>query len=477
MKLYYWTLFIAITFIGCKKDNTQNSGDYAYLGGEIISPINKTVYISHANKVLDTLTLNSKNRFLYKVKNLKPGLYSFKLLSNIGFEFQVVLLEPNDSIMLRLNTLEFDESLVFTGRGAKKNNYLINEFLKNEDEEKKVFKYCQLSPESYQKQIDSIKATKLEKLKVFKSKYDTTDLFDKIAELNIEYNYYYNKEIYPFVHYGHNKNDILESLPKDFYSYRKHINYNDTFLKDYFVYNSFLVSNFNNMALNEHYKHTKNDYFKSSNVCYNLDRLALIDSLVTDYEIKEELIHHYTISFLNRSKNEKNNNTILNYYTNISSNSEGKEMITRYVSALNNLKTGAKLPEIKLIDVNNSETSANTIINSPTVISFWSQTYYDHFKESQHKIYELSTKYPEVKFIIINIDNYGLDSALKALKQNRFSLENQYQFKNPKASKEDLAIYPMTKAFIVDKNHKIVNSKTNIFARNFEEQLLGLINR
>ena len=97
--------------------------------------------------------------------------------------------------------------------------------------------------------------------------------------------------------------------------------------------------------------------------------------------------------------------------------------------------------------------------------------------ESQQKIYELSTKYPEVKFIVINVDDYGLNSALKALKRNRFSFKNQYQFKNPKISKEILAVYPMNKAFIVDKNQKIVNSKTNIFARNFEEQLLGLINK
>lgn len=473
MKLYYYTLLIAIVLIGCKKDNTQSNGDYAFIGGEIINANNNFVVISKSNSTIDTIKLDGNNRFIYKINNLQAGLYTFKH----GGEFQMVLLEPKDSIMFRLNTLEFDESLVYTGEGAKKNNYLIDEFLRNEIEEKKIFKYCQLSAEAYQKEVDSLKRIKLKKLKKFKNKYDTSELFNKIAQANIEYNYYFNKEIYPFVHYGHNKNDILDSLPKDFYSYRKNINYNDTFLKDYFIYNTFLRWNFSNIALAEHYKHSKDNHFKSSDVCYNLDRLALIDSLVTDNQIKEDLLHHYTISFLNKSKNEKNNNSILKYYTSVSSNSKGKEMITRYANALNNLKIGSSFPEIKLIDTNNSETSVNAIINSPTVICFWSQTYYDHFKESQHKIYELSTKYPEVKFVVINVDNYGLNSALNALKRNSFSLKNQYQFKNPEASRENLAIYPMTKAFLVDKNHKIVNSKTNIFARNFEEQLLGLINR
>lgn len=473
MKLYYWILLFAIALISCKKNTTKNDGDYAYLGGKIINPINKTVYISHSDKIIDTIKLDGNNRFIYKINNLQSGLYTFKH----GGEFQMVLLEPNDSIIFRLNTLEFDESLVYTGIGAKKNNYLINEFLKNEIEEKKVFKYCQLSPESYQKQIDSLKSIKLKKLKVFKNKYNTSDLFNKIAHANIEYNYYFNKEIYPFVHYGSNKNDILKSLPEDFYSYRENINYNDAFLKDYFIYNSFLRSNFNNIALKTHYKHAKNDYFKSSNVCYNLDRLALIDSLVTNKQIKEDLLYHYTINYLNKSKNEKNKNTILNYYTSKSTNVERKAMISHFTKISNSLKEGAIMPDVKIIDSNNSETSTNSIINSPTVICFWSQNYYEHFKKSHNKVYDLATKYPEVKFLIINIDNYGLNASLKVLKKNRFSFDNEYQFKNPETSKENLAIYPITKAFIIDKNQKIVNSNTNIFARDFEDQLLGLINR
>ncbi len=424
MKFYYWIVCVAMILTSCKKDNTQEHSDYAFLGGEIINANNNYVVLSKSKHIIDTIRLDGNNRFIYKVNHLKSGLYTFKH----GGEYQMVLLEPNDSIMFRLNTLEFDESLVYTGDGAKKNNYLINEFLRNEVEEKKVFKYCQLSAEAYQKEVDSLKNVKLKKLKKFKNKYDTSDLFNKIALANIEYNYYFNKEIYPFVHYKGNKNDILNTLPKDFYNYRKHINYNDAFLKDYFVYNTFLRWNFSNIALKEHYKHSDNNHFKSSNVCYNLDRLALIDSLVTDNQIKEDLFYHYTITFLNKSNSEKHNNTILKFYTNKSSNSEGKKVITRYASALNKLKSGAAFPEIQLIDAKGSETSIGHIIDSPIVICFWSQTYYEHFKESHHKIRELKVKYPEIKFIVINIDDYELKASLKALKRNRIPFKDHYKF-------------------------------------------------
>lgn len=472
MKFYYLAPLVIFVLLGCKNENFTDNDHYAYLGGEIINPNNNFIVLSKSKQLIDTIKLDGNNRFTYKVSPLQTGLYAFKH----GGETQMVLLEPKDSVLLRLNTIEFDESLVYTGKGSRKNNYLINEFLTNEKEEKKILKYCQLSANEYEKQLDSINNYKLEQLRKFKNRHKPSKLFNKIAKANIEYNYYFSKEIYPFVHYGKNKSNILESLPKDFYAYRKHINYNDSFLKDYFVYNTFLRWSFNNIALQQHYKHAKNGNFKSSDACYNLDRLKLVDSLISSTTTKEDWLHYYTIAYLNKTSNTNDNNAILDFYTGKSTNTARKAMVSSYASALSKLKKGAIFPEVELTDSNNSDTAVASIINSATVISFWSQSYYEHFKESQYKINELRLKYPEIKFVSINIDDNGLDAALTALKQNNFSYNNQYQLKHAEASKKVLAIYPMTKAFIIDKNQRIINGKANIFARHFEEELLALIN-
>ena len=58
-----------------------------------------------------------------------------------------------------------------------------------------------------------------------------------------------------------------------------------------------------------------------------------------------------------------------------------------------------------------------------------------------------------------------------------YNVNNEYLFKNPKKASKDLAIYPMTKSIVVDKNNKIVTSNTNIFSVHFEEELLGLLNK
>ena len=473
MKLHYLSLIFILTLLSCKKDGNSSEDNYAYLGGEIINPNTNFVILYKTDVVIDTIKLDERNRFIYKVKNLEPGLYSFYN----GGEMQMVLLEPRDSIIFRLNTLEFDESLVFTGIGDKKNNYLISEYLDNEIQEKKIFKYCQLKPDIYEKRIDSLKAYKLEKFNEFKTKYGTSELFEKLARANIDYSYYSSKEVYPFVHHAGNKGNALKLLPANFYDYRKNINYNDAFFKDLHYYNSFLKYSVNNLALKEHMQHAAHDTFSWNSLCYNLDRLHLIDSLVKIKTFKDDLLYHFTSKYLSKSTDYEGNSKVLNSYLEKSSNENDKESLKRFAASLTNLKEGAKLPDVKLMDYNNAEFSINTLINNPTVICFWSHAYYDHFKESHYKLNELKMKYPEVTFIIINIDDSGKENQKHSLKNNRFPIKNEYQFKTPKEAIDVLALQPITKTIIVDKNKKIVYNNSNIFSRVFEEQLLGAINR
>ena len=67
----------------------------------------------------------------------------------------MILLEPNDSIMFRLNTYDFDESLVFTGNGARKNNYLLKTYLSNEKEAKQLVTYSKMEPEAFNSFVEN----------------------------------------------------------------------------------------------------------------------------------------------------------------------------------------------------------------------------------------------------------------------------------------------------------------------------------
>ena len=127
------TLFF-LSLISCSKDFKKD--DYrAYFGGEVINPTNRFIYFSKDGVVIDTIPLQKDNTFFVQFDSLAPGIYTFKH----DPEYQYVYFDKNDSIMVRLNSNNFDESIIFCGRGDAKNNYLMESFLKDEAEKEKMF--------------------------------------------------------------------------------------------------------------------------------------------------------------------------------------------------------------------------------------------------------------------------------------------------------------------------------------------------
>jgi len=76
--------------------------------------------------VIDTLKLDKNNRFFIQFDSLAPGLYSFKHEP----EYQYVYFDKNDSIMVRLNSKDFDGSVVFVA-GVIKKQFLDGAIPKN----------------------------------------------------------------------------------------------------------------------------------------------------------------------------------------------------------------------------------------------------------------------------------------------------------------------------------------------------------
>ena len=460
-----------MTLVSCKKDGNSDEGDVAFLGGQIINPSDSAVILYKASCIIDTVLLDDNNRFLYKINDLEPSLYTFKH----GREIQMVLLEPQDSIMFRLNTMEFDESLVFTGKGAKKNNYLIERFLENEKENKMIVKISQSSPELFQTSLDSLRDIKNKELKSFNAKNKPSKLFNEIAQANIDYNYYTNKEFYPFLFYRNNERQTFETLPKEFYDYRKDIAYDNKNIKDYFPYYRFLDAHFQNLALSEHFKKSSDNSYQEGSLSYTLGKLDLIDSLVTNDDLKNYLLSNTAFDYLHDTKKESDYDAIFKSFIAKSTNESHKAHFGELVNSLKQLKIGSKIPDLKIVDYNNTDIAIQSIINKPTVIYFWNYINKGHFKKSHYRVKELRVKYPEIDFIAINVNDGN--HWKKELKQYGFGFINEYQFKNPEQAKHTFAINPINKVILLNKKGGIVNANTNMFTIYFEEQLLGLLNR
>jgi len=473
MKYYIIILFVSISLFSCK-NKSIDKGEYAYFGGEIINPTNDYVLLFNSEDESDTLYLDHDNRFLHKITNFKPGLYTF----SHGGEFQWVLIEPKDSLLLRLNTIDFDESLVFTGSGARKNNYLIKTFLENEDDNQKFMHLCQMEPEKFERVLDSIRKLKLNELSEFLEEKEYSDLFKTIAKTSINYNYYANKEMYPFGYYGYSNLIHHKDLPIDFYNFRKEVDYNLEDLSDYYTYNKFLFSHFNNIALQEYYKTaTHNVVFDNKSVVYNLEKLELMDSLITSSLIKNNLLKYTTRDFITVSQDSLETQEILSSFIKKSTSEKDKAYINELAFSLKNLKRGKQLPNVALIDYNDIEVSIDTLIKRPTVIYFWSTSLPLLLRNSHYKVSQLKAKYPNIDFIGININDDDKSHWKSTLTLYKFPITNEYQFKDPNEALNALAISSVNKSILIDKDSKIINSNVLLFSSEFEEQLEHLTHK
>ncbi|WP_159023999.1 thioredoxin-like domain-containing protein [Formosa sp. L2A11] len=472
MKHLYIIILLSICFTACKKEQKQDLNSCAFLGGEIINPSDRYVIISKENNVLDTVTLDKKNRFLFKINPVDPGLYTF----SHGGEIQMIFLEPNDSIIFRLNNLDFDESLVFTGRGAKENNYLINLFLKNEEVNHKILKMSQMAPKKFEHELDSIKHAFQKHLNKFESKYNTSPLFNEIAQANIDYNFYAQKELYPFTCYRNTELKNFEALPEDFYDYRSKIDYNNEKLKNYFPYYNFLKYHFNNIALQKHFCHSSDSIFNNKSLDYNLDKIQLIDSLVTSDSIKNPLLKFAAFRYINSSNNVDDYTPFLNSFLKKSTSKKNNKQIKTLIESLIELKPGNTLPNTLVTNNQGKEIHTTDFIKGPTAIYFWSFNMENHFIESHKKIEELRKKYPEIDFVAINIDKNEAN-WINYLKSHHYPTKNEYHFIHPDISKQILALNSINRVMLINKNSTIVNSNANMFSKHFEVELLGLINQ
>lgn len=469
---YIVLLLLSINF-GCKVNT--NNGDYAYVGGEIINPKNKSIVLYNTKgKVVDSLTLDSNNRFIYKIEDINPGLYSF----THGGEYQLVLLEPNDSVMFRLNTYDFDESLVFTGEGARKNNYLIDTYLANEREAKRLVRYAKMEPEEFNAFVEERRNKELTKFQEFLQNKEESELFRSIVESNINYNAYADKEIYPFAYFGNNKLIHIKDLPEDFYTHRKSVDYNAAHLSHLYAYNRFLFSHIDNLAAQNYYEnHNFHSAFDRHAIDYNKSKLDLIDSIISDETIKNSLLKYKTRDYVSYNHTEAEADEMLNYYLAKGTNEEDKESIKELVCSLKLLRQGNPIPNLEIVNYNNTEHNLSTIIDKPTIIYFWSSNSKMQYRNSHYKVKSLKSEFPQVKFVSINL-NSNDDKTWKSIINNYdFSTENEYKFKDPIKARKILAVNYLNKAIIVNENGMILHPNVNIFKSDFSEMLGNMLQK
>jgi len=473
--IYYAQMFKNLLFIflflhlliSCNNKKKEDSS-FTYIGGEIVNPKGDFVVFYKDEQFLDSVKLDANNHFIYKIKNLKEGLYSFS-----HKEFQVFYLKPTDSLMLRVNTIDFDESLSFTGIGAERNNFLMDMFLHNETEISLMPKLYKLSPLEFEKALDSLKTIRTDIFNEFVLKRDPEDSFKEVAEASINYDYYSKKEIYITANERKKGSDRYFEIPESFYSYRKNIDFGSEKLRSYFPYYRFLYRYFDNVAL------VKNDdsvYYKRNSFEHNFHKIELINSTITNDSLKNSLIKNITGRYLLSCNKKESQEKILALFLKVNNNKNHQLEINEVAKSSMKLTPGNKITDLVLISTENTIKDLRNIINNPTVFYFWSKKSVNHYKSIHYKVKELNSKYPEYDFIGINTDS-NYNDWLQIINKYNYSKGKEYQFDDADKAEKELVIYTVNKAIIVDKKGNIVNGSTNLFNANIEEILLGFLNQ
>ncbi|MEM0519453.1 MULTISPECIES: TlpA family protein disulfide reductase [Aequorivita] len=455
-------LLLLVTVLSCK-NNDESAVKTTWISGQIINPTLDYIIFSQGNHILDTVKLDSNNFFLYKTQKIKAGLYNFK-----HNETQVFFIEPGDSLLLHLNTLDFDESLAYSGRGGEQNNLLMYLYLTNENENLNLQNWYGLSSKEFTQKIDSLKKLKLKEYKDFLSKHTVADGFKQAVMANIKYDYFIKKERYAAA----NRNRIAD-FDKNFFDYRNEIDFELENLKFYYPYYRFMNRYFENLVFSEYQGNTPVD---RNSYKFNSKRIKLIDSLVTSDSLRNSLLRSNAMFYFLNAKNAEEEQRFFEEFSNMNTDPQHVAEVEKMYNITEKLNPGNIVPNVALVNTDNTLKDLHSIIKAPTVIYFWSGISTSNYKNIHNRAAELKSKYPEYDFLGINTDTH-FKKWRQTIRRNNYNPLYEFQIENLNEAEKKLLLKYMNSALILDKDGKILEGKINLFNTNFEQLLLGFLNR
>ena len=452
-------IILAIILFFSNSCNIKNSRDNFFLGGEIINPSSNYVNFYYNNIKIDSIELNSENKFFKNLENIQPGIYRIEHIP----ENQYIIIENGDSLWIRVNVEDFKESLSFSGRGSSKNNFLVDMSNLNDYENDFLSQIYNQGSYDYKIVIDSLMDEKKDIWELFNKSVNQRNLGRNITKASIKYNYYNKLERYALLR----GREWSKEEREEFFSYRDEVNLNDSELSLFEPYVTYLMNFFNEKTLDsgEVYSYAKN------NTDFNIKKLLIIDSQINDPYLKNNLARATAIEEILNFKNNDLHDEFIDYYTYVNTSNRYLDEITKLYNDIEKMKKGNVLPEVNILDFNGNITSSGEeFIGSKTFIYFWSQTQMNHYRRTIRRVEELKQKYPQYRFVGICIQPYT-DMVSQAQNILNLDLSNQFSFKDFESSSKDWVLTFLNKTIVTDEKVKIIDGFSNLFTNDIEKIL------
>ena len=459
-KLKFLKLIIAIIIllfpISCSEDNQNNS---FFLGGEIINPSSGYVNFYYNNIKIDSIQLDSQNKFFKKIEDIRPGIYRIEHVP----ENQNIIVENGDSLWIRVNVEDFRESLTFSGKGSSKNNFLVDMSILDDSETGYISEIYSQESKVFRRAIDSLIDEKNKIWDLFNRSADQKRLSKNITKASIKYNYFNKLERYALLR----GKDWDKSEKEEYFSYREGMNLDDSDLSLFEPYITYLMNYFNEKTLDS----GKVYFYEKNNTDFNIKKLLIIDSQITDQSLKNNLARATAIEEILNFKNNDYHDEFIDYYTYVNSSEQYLNEITKLYRDIEKMKKGNSLPDIKILDFKGStKSSLNELKGSKSLIYFWSQTQMNHYRRTIRRVEELKVQFPDYRFVGICIQPYT-DMVSQAQNILNLDLSNQFSFKDFESSSKDWVLTYLNKTIITDQKVNIVDGFSNLFTNEIENIL------
>ena len=454
MHLRLLSLTFFLLLLGCQP--TLDSS--VFLGGQIINPSASSARLYFGNRVLDTFLLDKGIRFSRRYDSLLPGIYKLEHIP----DFTSVLLEPGDSIWVRINAADFQESIVFSGRGAGKNNFLTDIQIQLNKEAKYIASQYVKPPEVFKQQIDSLLREKKFNWIQMDSVNRLSPYAQKLTQAAYVYSYAGIRERYALL-----RSTDWDTLQREaFFGYRKFLNYGENDLAFFEPYISYLINFLNREALPE-----KGNFMQvRQHTDFNLKRLQLIDEYIKGSRVRNNLARAVAYDEMLNFENHQNHDNFLQSYFDINSSPSYAEEITALHADIKQMEIGKNLPSVLLQNTQLELISSDEITTRPTVLYFWSQTQMSRYKATLARVARLQEKYPEYRFVGISIQPLN-PIALEVYKMMELNAADQYGIADFGVASQKWVITLLNKAIIVEAGGKIKDGFANLMAADFEKNL------
>ena len=432
------------------------------MGGQIINPSSRDVTLYQGSRVIDMLDLNDNFKFQRKYDSLKNGIYKLEHLP----EYQTVLLEEADSLWIRINATAFNESIVFSGIGATKNNFLIDLYLKQEEEVDFLSTKYSSNQVIFKKIIDSLVFEKKTSWIKMDSINNLSPIAQKVTQAAYIYPYASIRERYALLR-SSKWTEVGDSL---FFSYRKFLNYGDNDLAFFDPYVNYILNYISQKALK-----VGEPYFKAKETTsFNIRRLEILDKKISGKLLRNNLARAIAFEEMLKFKNQTEHDLFIQYYATVNSSKDYLREVIALHQDINKMNAGKPLPKVLL---QNSErktvNSASLAYGKPTVIYFWSQTQMNQYRNTLNRLNKLKNTYPNIRFIGICIQPFN---ALTDQVQKMMGLDSKDQFalKNFEKASKVWVLTLLNKGIVLNKKGFIVEGFGNFFDIEFEKILKNL---